>query len=179
VNSYEKRKYSLTRKDLRERDIILSIFLVQITNRTRPLERLPSNPWARQCRINGNSRHHQENGCRICPKIFCCSECRDIHENRKHPNSKCSLCVKQDLPYKSLLNPELHKNSEFFCHVAFNHLPLGCKLCGDRYTSVQDLLTAQSCRYAIYQLVNPSFLPRQLYVLTNGVVFMGGDFWLF
>ncbi|XP_011500927.1 PREDICTED: uncharacterized protein DDB_G0284459-like [Ceratosolen solmsi marchali] len=89
----------------------------------------------------------KENGCRICPKIFCCTECRDIHENRKHPNPKCSLCLKQDLPYKPLVNPELRKNSEFFCHIAFNHLPLGCKLCGDKYTGIQDLLTAQSCRW--------------------------------
>ncbi|XP_031783745.1 uncharacterized protein LOC100679353 isoform X2 [Nasonia vitripennis] len=89
----------------------------------------------------------KKNSCRICLKVFCCADCRDKHENSKHPKPKCSLCVRQALPFGVASEEDSLKKSELLCHLVFNHLPLRCKLCGDRFRKNQDFLEAEPCRW--------------------------------
>ncbi|OXU22575.1 hypothetical protein TSAR_016652 [Trichomalopsis sarcophagae] len=89
----------------------------------------------------------KKNSCRICLKVFCCADCRDNHENSKHPKPKCSLCVRQALPFGVASEEDSLKKSELLCHLVFNHLPLRCKLCGDRFWKNQDFLEAEPCRW--------------------------------
>ncbi|XP_014211555.1 uncharacterized protein LOC106641595 isoform X2 [Copidosoma floridanum] len=85
------------------------------------------------------------NGCRVCPKVFCCVNCRDTHERNKHPNLKgeCPLCVSDSLPFDPVCDGS---RVELIGHLLLNHLPLGCQLCGQVFTNNLDLISARPCR---------------------------------
>ncbi|KAJ8676112.1 hypothetical protein QAD02_011898, partial [Eretmocerus hayati] len=104
-----------------------------------------------------------DNGCRLCPKVFCCTDCRDVHENTKHPKPQCSLCIKQDLPYKPN-HEETPEESRLLCHVALNHLPIRCKLCGEIYQTSRDFALAKDCSWWSRQKEQP---PPQIKIIAD------------
>lgn len=79
--------------------------------------------------------------CRFCKKIFCCSECRDRHVDKIHPNlnADCSLCASEILPMRQCEFAKLNVDDEkLLCHIVDKHLPLYCRLCGDLFESRED-----------------------------------------
>ncbi|KAG7206793.1 hypothetical protein KM043_000704 [Ampulex compressa] len=81
--------------------------------------------------------------CRICKKPFCCAECRERHEKRKHPDLKvdCPLCCSQKLPLR------VFEENSLYAHVVSHHLPLHCSLCGEIFKQGNDLLTFGICKW--------------------------------
>lgn len=73
--------------------------------------------------------------CNICKKLFCCAECCKRHQKKRHPDQEfyCPLCYGEKLP----LHPKL--DEKLLYHVAVNHLPLYCYLCGDFFEQNKDI----------------------------------------
>ncbi|XP_076619844.1 uncharacterized protein LOC143341109 [Colletes latitarsis] len=81
--------------------------------------------------------------CCVCDKLFCCAQCCERHEKKKHSNRQlsCPLCTSQKLPLR-LLEDKL-----LLCHVAIAHLPLYCCLCGEIFKQSEDLESFGTCKW--------------------------------
>ncbi|XP_076642069.1 uncharacterized protein LOC143352919 [Halictus rubicundus] len=81
--------------------------------------------------------------CCVCKKLFCCVQCRERHEKRKHTEQqlKCPLCTTHKFPLQSL------EDKSLFCHIATAHLPLHCTLCGDIFKKLNDLESFGTCKW--------------------------------
>ncbi|XP_043253377.1 uncharacterized protein LOC122397941 [Colletes gigas] len=81
--------------------------------------------------------------CCVCNKLFCCAQCCERHEKKKHSNRQlsCPLCTSQKLPLR-LLEDKL-----LLCHVAIAHLPLYCCLCGEIFKQSKDLESFGTCKW--------------------------------
>ncbi|KAF7401110.1 hypothetical protein HZH68_006930 [Vespula germanica] len=85
--------------------------------------------------------------CNICKKLFCCAECCKRHQKKKHPDQEfyCPLCYGEKLP----LHPKL--DEKLLYHVAVNHLPLYCYLCGDFFEQNKDIELFDPCKFWLAQ----------------------------
>ncbi|XP_046822027.1 uncharacterized protein LOC124425563 [Vespa crabro] len=85
--------------------------------------------------------------CNICEKLFCCAECCKRHQRNKHPDQEfyCPLCYGKKLP----LHPKL--DEKLLYHVAVNHLPLYCYLCGDFFEQNKDIELFDPCKFWLAQ----------------------------
>ncbi|CAK9826048.1 hypothetical protein ANTRET_LOCUS3956 [Anthophora retusa] len=81
--------------------------------------------------------------CCVCKKLFCCAQCRERHQKRKHTDLqlKCPLCTSQKLPLKTF------EDETLFCHIIVAHLPLYCYLCGETFRHRKDLESASTCKW--------------------------------
>ncbi|XP_076281475.1 uncharacterized protein LOC143209565 [Lasioglossum baleicum] len=81
--------------------------------------------------------------CCVCKKLFCCAQCRERHEKKKHSDLqlKCPLCTIQKFPLQLL------EDKSLLCHIATDHLPLHCTLCGDLFKTLNDLQSFGTCRW--------------------------------
>ncbi|XP_012265752.2 uncharacterized protein LOC105691674 [Athalia rosae] len=101
----------------------------------------------------------QDNRCHECKKLFCCSDCRDLHEENKHPKppvkKDCLLCNFQRLPLKRFAD------DDYICHLVIRHLPLQCVLCGQLYRTSSDLKKFQTCTLKKRSRKSSSFSVRK------------------
>ncbi|XP_076760452.1 uncharacterized protein LOC143428997 [Xylocopa sonorina] len=81
--------------------------------------------------------------CYVCKKVFCCEQCREQHEVKKHSKrrSNCPFCASQKLPLKSI------EDKALFCHIVITHLPLYCRLCGAIFKEGKDLESFGACKW--------------------------------
>ncbi|XP_076237106.1 uncharacterized protein LOC143180931 [Calliopsis andreniformis] len=81
--------------------------------------------------------------CCICKKVFCCVQCRERHEESKHPNRQlnCPLCKSHKLPLQAF------EDKSLFCHIVIAHLPLYCYLCGETFKKSKDLESFDTCKW--------------------------------
>ncbi|CAL7936734.1 unnamed protein product [Xylocopa violacea] len=81
--------------------------------------------------------------CYVCKKVFCCEQCREQHEVKKHSKrrSNCPFCASQKLPLKSI------EDKALFCHIVVTHLPLYCRLCGVIFKEGKDLESFGTCKW--------------------------------
>lgn len=68
--------------------------------------------------------------CLFCPKIFCCIDCRQLHEKKTHSLDKedfivkfCFICSGKPFPLKKDISEQLLQ------HISEKHLPLLCRKC--------------------------------------------------
>lgn len=80
-----------------------------------------------------------QNSCRLCPKVFCCQNCRERHEQNFHGiNLKCNICI---YGQTFLRNP----SPELIKHIESEHLPLHCVNCDRYFFSVKDTAVHNKC----------------------------------
>ncbi|XP_046427025.1 uncharacterized protein LOC124183069 isoform X1 [Neodiprion fabricii] len=109
----------------------------------------------------------EDNRCHSCKKLFCCSSCRELHEQKKHPRPKtdanCCLCLSKKLRL------EKFEDAKFLCHLVIRHLPLMCVLCGQVYRSSSDLQSFKRCEFWQQQKNGNSLPPEQVKKLSAQV----------
>ncbi|XP_063695863.1 mitosis initiation protein fs(1)Ya [Culicoides brevitarsis] len=84
--------------------------------------------------------------CVICSRIFCCPNCRKLHEEREHAvedkeniHKSCFICHGKPHPLKKV-------NSELLMeHILDAHLPLHCRKCNKIYNSKDDFHEIEKC----------------------------------
>nr|XP_033324111.1 uncharacterized protein LOC117219241 [Megalopta genalis] len=81
--------------------------------------------------------------CCVCKKVFCCIQCRERHQKKKHSEEelKCPLCTIQKFPLQTL------EDKSLLCHIAAAHLPLHCTLCGELFKQSKDLESFGTCKW--------------------------------
>ncbi|KAL5273441.1 hypothetical protein ACFFRR_000270 [Megaselia abdita] len=87
--------------------------------------------------------------CRKCPKMFCCVDCRVLHEQKTHNLSgideqlpediECPICQNEQFILKSDISTTLIE------HILQLHMPLRCNKCSKIYTTLEDLLCFSKC----------------------------------
>lgn len=80
-----------------------------------------------------------QNSCRLCRKIFCCEDCRELHEINDHDiHPKCDICINGKVvlrdPSDSLLE-----------HIEKTHWPLHCVHCGRVFNTTEDIFLHNKC----------------------------------
>ncbi|KAI4504447.1 hypothetical protein M0802_000918 [Mischocyttarus mexicanus] len=100
--------------------------------------------------------------CHICKELFCCTDCCNRHKENKHPNQEfyCPLCHGE----KFSLHPKLDK--KLLSHVALNHLPLYCYLCGDYFQQNEDFELFDPCKFWFTKRPQISISERRSLVAT-------------
>lgn len=83
--------------------------------------------------------------CRKCPKMFCCVDCRLLHEQKTHNLTEkisevdCPICRNEAFLLKSDISTELIE------HILKTHMPLHCNKCSKVYVTLEDLLCFSKC----------------------------------
>lgn len=91
--------------------------------------------------------------CIVCPKIFCCSDCRWNHEKFAHGlEYDCPLCR----GFKFLCQTHLLENISFTEHIVSEHLPLHCNKCNKIFRRMEDFFNVNKCT-SMSELVNKSY----------------------
>ncbi|CAO1410238.1 unnamed protein product [Diamesa tonsa] len=91
--------------------------------------------------------------CGFCTKIFCCSKCRQKHEDKVHVVSfhqkqeedelkkHCQICNGQKFP----LLLEVITSNSIFDHILKDHLPLKCHKCTKIFHNKSDFENIEKC----------------------------------
>ncbi|XP_015428975.1 PREDICTED: serine-rich adhesin for platelets-like [Dufourea novaeangliae] len=81
--------------------------------------------------------------CCVCKKLFCCVQCRERHEKKKHSDRplNCPLCTSHKLPLQSI------EDKSLLYHIVITHLPLYCYLCGEIFKHSKDLESFGTCKW--------------------------------
>ncbi|KOC64898.1 hypothetical protein WH47_04486, partial [Habropoda laboriosa] len=81
--------------------------------------------------------------CCVCKKLFCCAQCCERHQKKKHANLQldCPLCASEKLPLKAF------EDKSLFYHIVIAHLPLYCYLCGETFKNSKDLESFGTCNW--------------------------------
>ncbi|XP_068916162.1 uncharacterized protein fs(1)Ya isoform X3 [Tenebrio molitor] len=81
----------------------------------------------------------QENCCRLCSKVFCCKNCRALHEQNAHNvNPDCEICIYGRTTIKNV-------SVEMLSHIKSRHWPLHCVFCKQIFNSLDELVPHNKC----------------------------------
>lgn len=81
--------------------------------------------------------------------MFCCVDCRVLHEQKTHNFSDAIEEILEDIDCPICQNEPLILKSEFHTdildHILKAHMPLRCNKCSKIYTTIEDLLSFSKC----------------------------------
>ncbi|KAH1023039.1 hypothetical protein HUJ04_012321 [Dendroctonus ponderosae] len=101
-----------------------------------------------------------ENYCRLCPKAFCCKNCRCKHETDYHSViSQCDICI-----YGTFVFENIDEN--ILQHIKETHLPLNCLYCKRVFSCIEEIIQHKKCpvHYKSDSPKTPLFKPPEILI---------------